>query len=295
MRTVVFMLFLLAPALAQSEAETRVLERVQKMLQQNTRVTFSELYNSPDLSPEEKSFLGRLYEIFFRIPAFLKTEYESTDRIPTLREIASGFGISPQSVALLLAVMESDPRLPPLFERNSESREIESLKLDQIESFVRDRGTEVKLTQWEQQPLPQFRLTGFQGETLTNADLSGKNVLLYFWFSGCPPCVRIAPILDDLNRRYGSSNFQVTGINADRVLELDTTDQQREEYLLKHNLSFANTHLDSATHKAFGNIQVFPTLFLVGVDGTIFRHLLNFQNRETLEPIIRELVGDQTQ
>ena len=37
-------------------------------------------------------------------------------------------------------------------------------------------------------------------------------------------------------------------------------------------------------------MNIFPTLFLVGADGTIVRHFVNFQPRETLEPEIRELL-----
>ena len=40
-------------------------------------VIFSELYNDDRFSSEEKAFLGRLYEIFFQIPLFLESEYES--------------------------------------------------------------------------------------------------------------------------------------------------------------------------------------------------------------------------
>ena len=292
MKQIAFVLFMMAPLLSQSTGERRVLERVQEMMEQDGRVTFSDLYNSEELSREEKSFVGRLYEIFFQIPAFLKAEYESTQKIPTMQEMAASFGMTPQSVTLLLSVMESDARMPTLFDRNPATGEIESLRLDQIESFITHRGTGVKVTQWELQPLPQFQLTRFQGEPLSNGDLVGKNVLLYFWFTGCPPCVRIAPILEDLNNRYSSANFQVIGINADRVLELGTTDQERDAYLRNHHLNFINAHLNPAARNAFGTIQVFPTLFYVSPDGTIFRHLINFQSRETLDQLTQELLAD---
>ncbi|MCH8320792.1 MAG: TlpA family protein disulfide reductase [Acidobacteria bacterium] len=252
-------------------------------------VIFSELYNDDRFSSEEKAFLGRLYEIFFQIPLFLKSEYESTGEIPTRSHIASGFGITPQSVDLLLTVMESDPRMPTLFERSSLSREIESLQLGNIEAFIQSRGSEVKVTQWEGQTLPEFELTSFQNEKISSHDLAGKSVLIYFWFTGCPPCIRIAPHLDYVDRQYSASNFQVIGFNADHVIGVNATDQQREAYLQEHNLSFANAHLDQATWEAFGNVQIFPTLFFVGSDGTIFRHMINYQDRETLESIIKAL------
>ena len=292
MKKVLFFLipFWLAPLLAQSTAEEKVLQSVQQMMANDDgTVIFSELYNDDRFSSEEKAFLGRLYEIFFQIPLFLKSEYESTGEIPTRSHIASGFGITPQSVDLLLMVMESDSRMPTLFERNPLSREIESLQLATIDAFIERRSGEVKVTQWEGQTLPAFELTTFQGEKIGNRDLAEKNLLIYFWFTGCPPCIRIAPNLDYLDRRYSASNFQVIGFNADHVIGVNATDQQREVYLQEHNLSFANAHLDQATWEAFGNVQIFPTLFFVGSDGTIFRHMINYQDRETLESIIKAL------
>ena len=285
-----FIPFWLAPLLAQSTAEEKVLQSVQQMMQSDDgTVIFSELYNDDRFSSEEKAFLGRLYEIFFQIPLFLKSEYESTGEIPTRIHIASGFGITPQSVDLLLTVMESDPRMPTLFERSSLSREIESLQLGNIEAFIQSRGSDVKVTPWEGQTLPEFELTSFQNEKISSHDLAGKSVLIYFWFTGCPPCIRIAPTLADLDRRYSASNFQVIGFNADQVIGINATDQQRKTYLQESNLHFANLHLDQATRERFGNVNVFPTLFFVASDGTIFRHMINYQDRETLESIIKAL------
>ncbi len=281
--------FWLSPLLAQSTAEENVLQSVRKMIEQDGTVIFSQLYNDDRYSSEERSFPGRLYEIFFQIPVFLKSEYESMGEIPTRIHIASGFGISPQAVDLLLTVMESDPRMPTLYERNSRSREIESLQLGNIEAFIQNRGSEVKVTQWEGQTLPECELTSFQNEKISSRDLAPKSVLLYFWFTGCPPCIRIAPTLADLDRQYSASNFQVIGINADQVMGINATDQQRKAYLQKGNIHFANVHLDQATWEAFGNINVFPTLFFVSSDGTIFRHMINYQDRETLESIIEAL------
>ena len=294
MRKAVLILFLSTVVSAQSTTEEMVLERIRHMLQRQGQVTFSDLYNNPDFNDQERMFLGRLYEIFFAIPDFLLTRYDQTERIADRSELALHFRITIQSMDLLLAVMESDPRVPKLFERNPQNHEIQSLRLDHIKEFIQRRGSEVKVTRWERQMLPGFELTTFGGEQLTNRDLMGHNVLLYFWFTGCPPCVRLAPILADLNRQHNSSNFRLIGVNADRVLELEVTDQERQSYLSEHDLDFLNVYLDPTAHRSFGNIQVFPTLFFVGPDGTIFRHLINYQSRETLQQILKELLANKS-
>ena len=283
------MLLWISPLLAQT-TEQRVIQAVEEMMNSTGQVIFSELNNDDRFNAEDKAFLGRLYEIFFQIPTFLKTESEITGEIPTRQLISTGFGISWNSVDLLLAVMQTDPRMPVLFQLNSETDEIESLELESIDAFVASRGDTVRVTQWVGEPLPPFELSSFQDETFRPRDLKGKNLLIYFWFTGCPPCVRIAPILEQLNRKFSDSNFQVIGFNADRVLELEVTDQQRQDYLQDQDLNFVNLHVNQPTRQAFGNINVFPTLFFVDSNGTIFQHSINFQDQENLEDIIRELI-----
>ncbi len=274
----------------QPSAETMVLKKVQEMMRSSGgRVTFSDLINDQSFAERERQFLARLYETFFQIPGFLKSEFESTGKVPTRGELASGFGISMASVELLLRVMEADRRVPPLFDRDAETREISSLKLDNIEAFIASRGDQVKLAGWEGQTLPAFELESFDGSKFSSEMLRGHNSLVYFWFTGCPPCVRIAPLLSRLDAEYRPRGFRIVGLNADRVLEIDVSAEQREEYLKKHGTEYPNLHLDEKTRKAFGNVNVYPTLFFVDPSLTIRRHLLNFQDMETLESIVEEM------
>ncbi len=279
---------------AQSSVETRVLEQVQRIYERDGRITFSELYNSDEFSDEERAFLGRLYEIFFAVPAFLKAELESTGAVPTRSEIARSFGIGLQSVELLIRVMESDRRVPPLFTRDPSSGEIASLDLENIDRFVAARGADVRMTQWEGRPLPSFSLTTLTGETLRESELRGRHAFLYFWFTGCPPCVRIAPILSRLADRYEPRGLRFVGVNADDILGLDTSNESRVEYLRGQGLGFVNVNLDEATRDRFGGINVYPTIFLVSRDGTISRHMVNFQSEERLVSVIEELLGRGT-
>ena len=277
----------ISPVLGQT-TEQKVLEGVQEMMRTQQEVIFSELYNDDRFSSEEKDFLGRLYEIFFSDSSF--SQIGTRDHRLDPDSPANLDGLRHQSADLLLAVMQTDPRMPSLFHLNTETGEIESLELENIDAFVARRGTTVKVTQWVGEPVPPFKLSSFQNETYRSQDLKGKNLLIYFWFTGCPPCIRIAPILQQLDRKYSDSNFQVIGFNADRILELEVTDQQRQDYLQDQGLRFVNLHVDRPTRQAFGNINVFPTLFFVDSDGTIFRYVINYLDREALESIVREFI-----
>jgi hypothetical protein len=49
--------------------------------------------------------------------------------------------------------------------------------------------------------------------------------------------------------------------------------------------------LDKTTRVAFGSGDIFPMLFLVDVEGKISRLVLNYQDLDTLEGLISEMIG----
>lgn len=290
MRQLILFTFLLANVLGEVSVESQVQETVRRMLRESGKVTFSDLYNDSELSSEERRYLGRLYEVLFAIPAFLRDQYRDTETIPTTSSMADHFGISQQSILLLLEVLESDSRVPDLYNRNPGTGEIVSLNLDLIEGFLKRRGGKVRITEWEGMRLPDFQVTTLDDKVLAKNDLLGQNLIIYFWFTGCPPCVQIAPILAALAEKYESAGIQFYGLNADDVLEIGTTNESRLSYLQKQGLRFPNANLDSATREAFGNVNVYPTLFFVDKDGIIVRHLVNFQTQATLTEVIEGML-----
>jgi hypothetical protein len=49
--------------------------------------------------------------------------------------------------------------------------------------------------------------------------------------------------------------------------------------------------LTDEVRASLGNVNIFPTLFLVNGSGTIVKHFVNFQSRETLGPEIENALG----
>ena len=53
------------------------------------------------------------------------------------------------------------------------------------------------------------------GDDLVMATFLGRPLLLNFWGTWCPPCVREMPLLDSFQRRQGSRGWQVVGLAVD--------------------------------------------------------------------------------
>jgi thiol-disulfide isomerase/thioredoxin len=54
-------------------------------------------------------------------------------------------------------------------------------------------------------------------DRLAMASLRGKPLVLNFWATWCPPCVREMPALDRFAREHGARGWQVVGLAADNA------------------------------------------------------------------------------
>ncbi len=114
---------------------------------------------------------------------------------------------------------------------------------------------------------PQARFTTLAGPSVALADLRGKVVLVDFWATDCEICVEEMPSLAESYRRFAPRGYVVVAValasdHPNRVADF----AQRRTLPFKVALD-----LDGEAARAFGNVQVTPTLFLIGKDGRVLR------------------------
>lgn len=63
---------------------------------------------------------------------------------------------------------------------------------------------------------PQFRVTDTEGNVIDLGRNKGKFVLLDFWASWCPPCMRTIPQLKGIRGRYSVEKLLIVGVNYDK-------------------------------------------------------------------------------
>jgi len=272
-----------------NDIETRVIEYLKDNVQPGRQVVVSELANEVFKTPEERAILSSLYNKFFKIPLFLVQYMSSTEKIPTLQEIAEQFNFRVDGEAdVILRIMEADPRIPRFFERNSSTGEITSINVEMIRTHpLFGREIERTIAGWEGKAIPQFSIEQYDGTTVTSQHMTGKPHLVYIWFTNCPPCVRTSPLLVELHTKYADKGFEIVAANADRVLELPYDNLVRADYVEKLGIEFTTAHLSQDMQKAYGGVSVFPTMFFVDRNGVVVKHFVNFQGKETLEDAVQ--------
>ena len=274
------------------EVERKIIEYLKVNLKAGQPVIVSKLHNEVFTSPEERKALDRLYNIFFKVPAYIAEYYASSHKPPTLAEITHQFNLPIEGEAdVILKIIEYDRRVPRFLTRDARTGEIAQVDIEKVKADPRfNKVIERTIAGWEGKVAPPFSVQSLDGKALNSSDLKGKPHLVYFWFTHCPPCVQITPHLVSLQRKFTARNFTVVGLNADKILELGYEDSERTAYLEKHKINFPMGHLSPAAQAAYGGVQLFPTLFLVDKDGVIRAHFVNYKDEATLQQAIEKVL-----
>ena len=117
---------------------------------------------------------------------------------------------------------------------------------------------------------PAISLTTYQGEKVEMNALRGKVVLVNFWATSCTTCIKEMPALIDTHRKFAAQGYETVAI----AMDYDTPGFVAA-YALKNALPFKVAHdADGAAAKAFGDIRLTPTTFLVDKQGRIVKRYL---------------------
>jgi thiol-disulfide isomerase/thioredoxin len=284
------------PAATQQGAESRVLNYIREHLQPGQPLLVTELYNKVFTQPEERQALDKLYSALFRIPLFAVQYQDQFAKAPTLQVIAEQFDLrTPEDADTLLRVLESDPRVPNFLTRDPQTHEITRIDKARILADARfGQAMTRHLGGWEGQPAPEFTLPGLDGTELESESLRGKPVLLYVWFTGCPPCMEEARQLVALDHDFSDRGVTIVGANADRVLGLSYDDAVRRRYVAAEKIRFPIVNWTRESDAAYGNIAIFPTLFLIDAKGVIIRHWVRYVSGKELRDALEGMLAGST-
>jgi len=61
-----------------------------------------------------------------------------------------------------------------------------------------------------------FALTDIEGKPVKLSDYKGKVVILDFWATWCPPCVKEIPHFNELSKKYSAKGLVVLGVSVDQ-------------------------------------------------------------------------------
>jgi tetratricopeptide (TPR) repeat protein len=86
---------------------------------------------------------------------------------------------------------------------------------DFIDAAARSPASAQNLPVNPQAPAPVFTVTDSAGRPISVDALHGRFVLLDYWATWCPPCVRALPVMRQLARHFLPSQFRLISVNED--------------------------------------------------------------------------------
>jgi peroxiredoxin len=136
---------------------------------------------------------------------------------------------------------------------------------------------------------PGFTLTTLDGETISLAELRGKNVLINYWATWCPPCLNELIALENVQKQYEGQDFVVITINGIEQDNLGDVQATVEEYgitypvLLDENESFWDDY----------RILFLPTSVYINEQGIIRFIKFGEQSEAEFSTMVDQLLSDQ--
>ncbi len=119
------------------------------------------------------------------------------------------------------------------------------------------------LTQKPQAPAATF--TTLDGRQLSMEQLRGKVVLVNFWATSCPGCIKEMPDMIEAYRDYKDKGFEIVAV----AMSYDPPNYVAN-FVQTRQLPFPVALDVKGEHaRAFGDVQLTPTSFLIGKDGSI--------------------------
>jgi len=137
------------------------------------------------------------------------------------------------------------------------------------------------------QQAPDITLQLTNGKKLELSSLKGKPVLITFWATSCPGCIKEMPHLSELYHELHPKGLEIIGIampydRPDYVMEM--IKRKKIPYLIAYDLK-------GEAVQAFGNVSLTPTTFLIDDNGEIVKKKIGEMKMSTWEKRIKLIIN----
>jgi thiol-disulfide isomerase/thioredoxin len=116
-------------------------------------------------------------------------------------------------------------------------------------------------------------------------DLKGKVVILDFWATYCPPCIKGIPHLKELQAKYGDKGLQVIGLHVGGEEDAPQIPAFIERLKIDYPIA---TPEDELTYALLGTDSRIPQTLIFDRQGKLVKQFVSFD--ETIKQQINEVV-----
>jgi thiol-disulfide isomerase/thioredoxin len=130
------------------------------------------------------------------------------------------------------------------------------------------------------------------GEPFALKDFIGKNVIILdFWYTHCPPCVKAVPALSELYSKYQDKGLKIFGLNS--VDNQPRSMDNLEKFLKKRDVSYDIILTPMEVDMQY-RINGYPTMYVIDKEGKIAWVEIGFSEERfaKMKEKVTELLGE---
>jgi len=136
-------------------------------------------------------------------------------------------------------------------------------------------------------PAKDFATELISDEKFSLSGMKGKVILIDFWATWCPPCIKGIPHLKKLYSELKDKNFEIIGISLDRKKELV------DKYIAKEQIKWKMIY----SGKAWGDdiarlykVNLIPSYWVIDKDGILRDFGIHLRDEHKLAEAIKKLL-----
>lgn len=260
----------------------------------------------PDRSFEErKDIMQRDLAAFYDTYGWVKFkqgEYENA--LQLIRKAVGFVGKESASPEILEHLAQTYEKVDSLDEAISVYTEIlkrdpqaEKVREEALETFLKRGGTEEEFdsilstfsstSSGEGSSAPDFTVNDMEDKEVKLSDFRGKVVVINFWATWCPPCIREIPLLNQLVDSFKKNPkvvfLAISGEKKDRIERFLKSNE------FKYNVCYGGMKV-SRDYK----VMYIPTHIIIDPEGQIYSKHVGFVEGidKLLEKELKEIIGE---
>jgi thiol-disulfide isomerase/thioredoxin len=131
---------------------------------------------------------------------------------------------------------------------------------------------------------PDIIFTTIDGKQISMQSLKNKVVLVNFWATDCPGCIKEMPELINTYNQYNKKGFEIIAV----AMPYDPISQVIN-YTKSQALPFPVSHDNSAeTTTKFGNVSLTPTAFIYNKQGQLLQKTIGELDFNALKQLLNK-------
>lgn len=136
---------------------------------------------------------------------------------------------------------------------------------------------------------PQVGFTTLQGERFTTESLRGKVVLVNFWATDCPGCIKEMPQLVATHNKYRAAGYETIAV----AMYYDPPNYVLN-FATKNALPFKVVlDIKGEAARAFGGVTLTPTSFIIDKKGRIIHKIIGEPDFAKLHRLIEKKLSEK--